>query len=217
MEGKKFGKWEVLNQIKTDKPGKYYECMCECGNIRIKAGTELRAGRGMQCRECQYSELYDPNKEIGKKYGKWQVIKYIGIHRKLQQFEVECVCGYKKNYVVADLRSGKSNQCVICHNRENAKKNTQHGMHNEKLYKVWSAMLARCNNPNATPYRWYGQRGIKVCKRWKKFINFYKDMGERPEGMTLDRIDNDGDYCKKNCRWISHKENCQNRTKRNQN
>jgi predicted nucleic-acid-binding Zn-ribbon protein len=212
MESKRFGKWIVLNQIKIDKPGKYYECLCECGNIRVKAGTELRAGRGKQCSECQYAELYNPNREIGKKYGKWTIVKFIDVHRKLQRFETKCECGIKGIHTAADLRAGKSRQCTICHNRENAEKNIKHGHHNTPLYKVWCSMIQRCTNKKSTPYNRYGGRGIKVCERWLTFENFLEDMGERPEGMTLDRINNDGNYEPGSCRWVSHKDNCNNRS-----
>jgi hypothetical protein len=74
-------------------------------------------------------------------------------------------------------------------------------------------MLARCRNKNAENYKWYGGRGIKVCKRWEKFENFKKDMGERPKGMTLDRINVDGDYRPSNCRWISQEEQKKNTVK----
>ena len=84
-------------------------------------------------------------------------------------------------------------------------------MHDTLLYKVWSAILQRCNNPKSTGYKYYGGRGIKVCDRWLIFENFHKDMGDRPDGMTIDRINNDGDYKPSNCRWITHKENCNNR------
>jgi hypothetical protein len=67
-------------------------------------------------------------------------------------------------------------------------------------------MLNRCSDPNATSYKWYGGRGIKVCARWLEFQNFLADMGKRPPGMTLDRIDRDGNYKPGNCRWATAKQ-----------
>lgn len=82
-----------------------------------------------------------------------------------------------------------------------------------RTYKSWLCMIQRCTNPNNKNYHHYGGRGIKVCKRWKIFKNFLKDIGESPtKNHTLDRIDNDGNYCKFNCRWTTQKE--QNRNSR---
>ncbi len=69
------------------------------------------------------------------------------------------------------------------------------------------AMICRCTNPKDSAYKNYGGRGVKVCKRWLKFENFIEDMGDRPGSKHLDRINNDGDYKKSNCRWVTRKEN----------
>jgi len=76
---------------------------------------------------------------------------------------------------------------------------------------TWQNMIQRCSNPRAINYSQYGVRGIHVCDRWRKFTNFNADMGDKPAGKELDRIDNDKGYEPGNCRWASHKENSRNR------
>lgn len=92
--------------------------------------------------------------------------------------------------------------------------NFKHGYKGTSVYTAWVEMVRRCYNPNFKDYRRYGGRGIAVCAEWRlSFENFLKDMGEKPNGLTLGRIDNDGDYCKDNCRWESIED--QNRNKSN--
>ena len=88
----------------------------------------------------------------------------------------------------------------------------KHGLSKTKTYKIWSGMLSRCYTPSATGFANYGGRGISVCDRWRIFDNFIADMGECPEGSSIDRIDANGNYEPSNCRWSSRKE--QNRNQR---
>jgi hypothetical protein len=80
-----------------------------------------------------------------------------------------------------------------------------------KTYAAWSNMKTRTSNPNYPGYANWGGRGIIVCESWQSFENFYADMGLKPEGLSLDRIDNDGDYTPDNCRWATRLEQTHNR------
>ena len=91
-----------------------------------------------------------------------------------------------------------------------AERATKHGCAKLRTpeYSTWNAMIQRCTNPNATGYKHYGGRGISVCSEWRQFTNFLKDMGIRPSlDYVIHRINNDGNYCKENCMWITRAEN----------
>ena len=89
----------------------------------------------------------------------------------------------------------------------------RHGMKNHHLYSVWKSMKERCNNPKTNRYKYYGLKGISVCARWNKFSGFFADMGASySQGLTLDRLNNNKNYCKSNCKWSSPKEQARNRS-----
>jgi hypothetical protein len=90
-----------------------------------------------------------------------------------------------------------------------------HGKRKTRAYHIWKGIKHRCLNPQSKSYKDYGGRGIIVCDRWLDFVNFYADMGDPPEGLEIDRIDNSRGYEPSNCRWVTRKANCHNRRKRN--
>lgn len=124
-----------------------------------------------------------------------------------------CDCGNEATVSIKLASSGNTSSCGCLFSEMLAARNTTHGLmrSNSGEYRSWKDMRARCNNPNNTDYRDYGGRGIVVCKRWDDFAAFLSDMGPRPEGHTLDRINVNDDYHPGNCRWAEAKTQANNK------
>lgn len=130
-----------------------------------------------------------------------------------RRYECLCDCGNRKTVGLSELKSGHTKSCGCIANELMSKNMSTHGHSKTPTYRTWIGMKSRCQNTNYGRFNDYGGRGITVCERWQSFELFLADMGERPQGMELDRIDNDGNYTKENCRWVSSKENGRNTRK----
>lgn len=127
-----------------------------------------------------------------------------------------CDCGEIRSVQIPKLKSGQTVSCG-CYAAERAsRENRTHGRSRTPEYTSWRSMIQRCENPKATDYEIYGGRGVKICDRWRNsFEAFLADMGPRPAGNTLDRIDHTGDYEPSNCRWATAKAQTANRSNMN--
>lgn len=148
--------------------------------------------------------------KIGKRFDRWVVLERLNKKTKgYYWFKCQCDCGTIKSVFGGSLRDGGTQSCGCLR----LERSTTHGMTKTGTFKSWDSMLQRCTNPKAPDYPRYGGKGIKVEDEWLNFENFYKDMGERPEGTSLDRYPNNkGNYGPGNCRWATQKQQSKNKS-----
>jgi len=154
----------------------------------------------------------------GSRFTRWQVVGPYGMIGPKLHWVVKCDCGNFSVVMTSNLNQGLSRSCG-CLQKETASKTMlvhgqgTFGKTKTRENRIWVSMIARCTNPNSAGWKNYGGRGISVCDRWRhSFLAFFEDMGKCADGYSLERRENNGNYCKENCYWATRKQ--QNNNKR---
>ena len=239
--GQEFGNIKVVDfdYEKTNGRHYYYKCICKkCGNPVSKERGWILNGLNLQCMDCYKKEQTEiaARKIIGQRFGRLKVvdIDHIGtriIHNKARKnpitasefyYKCECDCGNTCVVHKSNLLNKSTQSCGCLYIESRGQASTTHGMSKTRFYSEWNKIIERCINPNDPSFKSYGQRGIKICDRWRySFENFRDDMYESylkhveeygESDTTIERINVNGNYEPSNCTWKTRAEQNRNMT-----
>lgn len=215
LTGRRYGMLTVVGFDHSEEGKRWWLCRCDCGNTRVVLTSVLNRGFVTSCGCSNKTNKIDLT---GQRFGRLVVLRQFPTE-KGEVLKWECVCDCGKTAVVkgTSLRYGSTRSCGCLRAEHEAPKADAY--HRQRLYGVWNGMMQRCFYKNHASYYRYGGRGITVCEEWKDYANFRKwayangyDENHGTKDCSLDRINNDGDYCPENCRWVDRKTQNNNRS-----
>lgn len=212
ISGQRFGKLVAIKPLGTNSHrNMVWECQCDCGNTAHVTIGSLLSGNTKSCGCLRNGGVIGgrPLDISGQRFGRLVAIKRVGRDANRQSLWLcKCDCGKEVVVRMKSLRRGDTKSCGCIQNREH------HENTDNRLYHVWAGMKQRCDNPKHISFKWYGAKGIKVCEEWSRsFLAFknwanetgYDSSAQRGQ-FTIDRINPDGDYEPRNCRWVTIEE-----------
>lgn len=205
---RKYNYLTILEILGVEKGKRQSIVRCDCGTVIQKSLPYVLNGQIKACSASCSQSISLADEYVGTRHGRLVITKILPMNNKSRYVDVVCDCGSTKIVNLYSILQNTTKSCGCLYKEGNGR---THGMTGTRIYMVWDSMIRRCHTPNHKAYGVYGGAGIYVCDRWQEFQNFYADMGECPEGMSLDRFPTTAKvYSKDTCRWATKEQQMRN-------